>query len=242
MADFLSWGDLRSKSAWQAALAEFIALFLFLFLGAGAVVGTGIMQGGDGMTAARLTAIALAHGLAIAVLVAATAQISGAHLNPAVTVAAVVTRKMGLAKGGMYVVAQLLGAALGALLLAAVVPQESQGALGGHSLSVDIGPGLVIEMVLTFALVFVIFATAVDPQGPARLAPFAIGLTVLVDHYLGVPLTGASMNPARTFGPAIVTGMWADHWVYWVGPIVGGVIAGVLYDVVYIRGRRGEAS
>lgn len=245
MSDFVSLGDLRDRGAWQAALAEFIALFLFVFLGAGAVVGSGMVVGGGGdLTAARLTAIALAHGLAIAVLVAATARFSGGHVNPAVTVAAVVTRKMGLVKGGMYVVAQLLGAALGALLLAAVVPDAAEGALGGHALNVDvgIGQGLVVEIVLTFALVFVIFATAVDPKGPGHLAPFAIGITVMVDHFVGVPLTGASMNPARTFGPAIATGMWADHWVYWVGPIVGGVVAAVLYEMVYIRGRKGEAA
>ena len=241
MANFLSLSDLRDRGAWQAALAELIAVLLFVFIGAGAVVTTG-MVGGNAMTAERLTAIALAHGLAIAVLVAAIARFSGGHINPAVTVAAVVTRKIGLAKGAMYVVAQLLGAALGAFLLAAVIPAESQGSLGGHALTVAVGPGLVVEMVLTFALVFVIFATAVDPKGPVHLAPFAIGMTVLIDHFIGVPLTGASMNPARSFGPALAMGQWADQWVYWVGPIVGGVIAGVVYDMVYIKGRKGEAD
>ena len=242
MSSFLSLSDLKDRGAWQAALAQFIALFLFVFLGAGAVVGTGI-AGGAALTAERLTAIALAHGLAIAVLVAATARFSGGHINPAVTIAAVVTRKMGMAKGGMYVVAQLLGAALGAFLLAAVVPDAAEGALGGHALNVDVvvGQGLVVEIVLTFALVFVIFATAIDPKGPGHLAPFAIGLVVMVDHFVGVPLTGASMNPARSFGPAIATGMWADQWVYWVGPIVGGVIAAVLYEMVYIKGRKDVA-
>ena len=142
----------------------------------------------------------------------------------------------------MYVLAQLLGAAVGAFLLAAAIPAESQGALGGHALNVALRPGLVIEMVLTFALVFVIFATAVDPKGPAHLAPFAIGLMVMVDHFIGVPLTGASMNPARSFGPALITAEWADHWVYWVGPIVGAVVAAVLYNQVYIKGRKGEAD
>lgn len=241
MSNFLSLSDLKDRGAWQAVLAELIAMFLFVFLGAGAVVATG-MVGGNAMTAERLTAIALAHGLAIAVLVAAIARFSGGHINPAVTVAAVVTRKIGLAKGAMYVVGQLVGAALGALLLAAVIPDESQGALGGHALNVAVRPGLVIEMVLTFALVFVIFATAVDPKGPGHLAPFAIGITVMVDHLVGVPLTGASMNPARSFGPALAMGQWADQWVYWVGPIVGGIIAGVLYDMVYIKGRKDVAA
>ena len=241
MSDFLSVGDLKDRGVWQAALAEFIAVLLFVFLGAGAVVAIG-MLGGGAMTVERLTAIALAHGLGIAVLVAATARVSGGHINPAVTIAAVVTRKMGLVKGAVYVVAQLLGAAVGAFLLAAVIPLESQGGLGGHALNVALGPGLVIEMVLTFALVFVIFATAVDPKGPAHLAPFAIGIMVMVDHFIGVPLTGASMNPARSFGPALITAEWADHWVYWVGPIVGAVVAAVLYNQVFIKGRQGEAD
>ncbi len=241
MADFLSLSDLKDRGVWQAALAELIVVLLFVFLGAGAVVATG-MVGGSAMTVERLTAIALAHGLGIAVLVAATARVSGGHINPAVTIAAVVTRKIGLAKGAMYVVAQLLGAALGAFLLAAAIPPESQGALGGHALNVALRPGLVIEMVLTFALVFVIFATAVDPKGPAHLAPFAIGIMVMVGNFVGVPLTGASMNPARSFGPALITAEWADHWVYWVGPIVGAVVAGLLYDMVYIRERKGEAD
>lgn len=194
------------------------------------------------MTPERLIAIALAHGLGIAVLVAATARYSGGHLNPAMTVAAVVTRNMGLVKGLMYVVGQLAGAAIGAYLLAGVVPDDWQNGLGAHSLSVGVGPGLVVEVVLTFFLVFVIFATAVDPQGPAHLAPFAIGMAVLVDHFVGVPLTGASMNPARSFGPALAVGQWTDHWVYWVGPILGAVAAGAMYSTVYMRGRRASAA
>ena len=173
---------------------------------------------------------------------ASIARISGGHINPAVTVSMVVTRKIGLAKGVMYVVAQLVGAALGAYLLMSVIPDAFEGTLGAHALAgdIDAGTGLVIEALLTFFLVFVIFATAVDPKGPSHLAPVAIGLIVLVDHFMGVPLTGASMNPARSFGPALAAGEWADHWVYWVGPIVGGVVAAVLYEMVFIRWRTGE--
>ncbi len=123
-----------------------------------------------------------------------------------------------------------------------VIPLADQGTLGAHALSVDVVPGLIVEMVLTFTLVFVIFATAIDPNGPGRLAPFAIGLTVMVDLFVSVPLTGASMNPARSFGPALVTGEWANHWVYWVGPIVGAVLAAVIYELIYIRGREEEAA
>ena len=248
MSDFFAMEEIRSRGAWQAAAAELIATFSFVFLGAGAVVATVNILGETdpaGLpTGSGLLLIALAHGLGIALLVAAVAQISGGHINPAVTVSMMATRKIGLAKGVMYIVGQLAGAALGAYLLMAVIPDASEGTLGAHALAgnIDAGTGLVIEALLTFFLVFVIFATAVDPKGPSHLAPIAIGLIVLVDHFMGVPLTGASMNPARSFGPALAAGEWADHWVYWVGPIVGGIIAAVLYEMVFIRWRTEEAS
>lgn len=234
MADFVGAGDISEGEAWRGAIAELIATLLFVFVGAGTVVSSGMLGELD---SARLVAIALAHGLAIAIMVAATASISGGHINPAVTISAVVTRKMGLVKGIMYVAGQLIGAVVGALLLAAVIPDASEGALGAHALGQGITPsaGLLAEVVLTFVLVFVIFATAIDPKGPGNLAPVAIGLAVLVIHLIGVPLTGASVNPARSFGPALVATQWADHWIYWIGPIAGGVLAGLVYDVVFLR-------
>ncbi len=240
MSITLAWDDVKSADAWRAALAELIAVFAFVFLGAGAVVVTGFMTDGE-MTPARLTALALANGLAIALLVAATARFSGGHINPAVTVSIVVTGKMGITKGVMYVVAQLAGAIVAALALKLVI--FGDGTLGVHALgdAVDgAGAGLLVEMALTFFLVFVIFATAMDPKGPGHLAPIAIGLIVMVDHFMGVPLTGASMNPARSFGPALVAGEWADHWIYWVGPILGGIIAAVVYEYIFLRA--GEES
>ncbi|MBI4338903.1 MAG: MIP family channel protein [Chloroflexi bacterium] len=235
MADFLGFGDLSRGDAWRAAVAELIGVTLFVFVGAGTVVSSGMLV--DGLDPARLVAIALAHGLAIAIMVAATAHISGGHINPAVTVAAIVTRKMGLAKGAMYVVAQLIGAALGAYLLAATIPDAKAAGLGAHALGngVTAGAGLVIETILTFVLVFVVFATAIDTRGPGNLAPFAIGTAVLVIHLIAVPLTGASVNPARSFGPALVSGQWANHWVYWAGPLVGGSVAGIVYQTVFAR-------
>ncbi len=224
------------NATWRATLAEFIATLLFVFLGAGTVVVTGGLLK-DGLTSARLVAIALAHGLTIALLVSATAKISGGHINPAVTFGAWITGKIDLAKAIMYVVAQLLGAVVGALLLKAVIPAAAQGNLGAHGLGsgVTAGGGLLAEIVLTFALVFVVFATAMDPKGLGHLAPAAIGLTVLVDHLFGVPVTGASMNPARSFGPAFVAGAWDNHWVFWVGPLVGGGLAALVYEFVFLR-------
>ncbi len=180
---------------------------------------------------------ALAHGLAIALLVAATANISGGHINPAVTFGAWITGKISLTKGLMYVLAQLIGAVIGAFLLAAVIPEGAQGNLGAHGLGagISVGGGLLAEIILTFVLVFVVFATAIDPKGLGSIAPIAIGLAVLVDHLLGVPVTGAGMNPARSFGPALVAGAWENHWIFWAGPLIGGAIAALIYEFVFLR-------
>ena len=222
------------KNQKAAVLAEGIGTLIFVFLGAGTVVVTGGLLG-EQLTAARLMAIALAHGLAITLLVAATARISGGHLNPAVTLAALVTGKIRISNGAAYIAAQLVGAALGALLVSWVIPVAAHGNLGAHSLGlgISINQGLLAEIILTFVLVFVVFGTAIDPRGPGHLAPIAIGLAVLVDHLFGVPVTGASMNPARSFGPALVAGVWAGHWIYWIGPLIGGVLAGLAYQFLF---------
>ena len=228
--------EFTSLEVWRSTLAEFIATLLFVFLGAGSVIVSGGLPNGD-LDPARLVAIALAHGVAIAFLVYATANISGGHLNPAVTFAALLTKKISAARGLMFVVAQLGGAVVGALLLLATIPGAADTNLGAHALGPDVsvGMGLLMEIVITFALVFVIFATAVDPRGMGNLAPLAIGLTVLVDHLLAVPITGASMNPARSFGPALVSGEWAGHWLYWAGPLLGGALAGLVYQIAFIN-------
>ena len=137
----------------------------------------------------------------------------------------------------MFVSAQLVGAVAGALLLLAAIPDAADTNLGAHALgpSVSIGMGLVMEIVVTFALVFVIFATAVDSGGMGNLAPLAIGLTVLVDHLVAVPITGASMNPARSFGPALVAGEWANHRIYWIAPLMGGALAGLAYQFSFFN-------
>ncbi len=140
----------------------------------------------------------------------------------------------------MYVVAQLLGAAVGASFLTLAIPIAAQGNLGAHGLGAGITPGggFVAEIVLTFALVFVVFATAVDPKGPGHLAPLAIGFTILADHLVGVPITGAGMNPARSFGPALAAGVWDNHWIYWIGPLVGAALAALIYEFVFLRSEK----
>ncbi len=227
--------SMLSKIEWRAPKAEFIATFLFVFLGAGSVIVSGNLV--NGLDPARLIVIALAHGLAIAVLVSATAHLSGGHINPAVTFGAMITKKISMEQGILYIVAQLAGAALAALLLVAVIPglELGEGGLGSHALGsgVEAWQGVILEAVLTFALVFTVFSAAMDKRGVANMAPLIIGLVVAVDHFIGVPLTGASMNPARTFGPALAAGAWTDWWVYWVGPLAGGALAALGYKYIY---------
>jgi len=229
--------DLGIKTL-RAALAELIAVLLFVFIGAGTVVVT-INVLGNELNAASLTAISLAHGLAIATMVAMTARISGGHVNPAVTFSMVVTGRMKLGPGLVYVAAQVIGAVIGALLLTCVLKDSFEGSLGAHGLNDAVlsgtYSGVIVEAVLTFVLVFTVFATAVDRRGLGNVAPLAIGVAILIDHLVGVPLTGASMNPARSFGPALVAGEWDDHWVYWVGPLIGGGLAGLVYTFVFLN-------
>lgn len=229
-------------NTWRAVIAEFIATLLFVFVGAGTVVVvTQVLGLSPASDAAALVAISFAHGLAIATLVSATAKLSGGHINPAVTFGAVLGGRLKPAVGVLYVAGQLLGAVVGALLLKAVIVDSLEGNLGAHSLNLAVlsnqGAGLVVEIILTFVLVFTVFATAMDARGMGNLAPIAIGLAVLIDHFVGVPLTGASMNPARSFGPSLVANFWEDHWVYWVGPLLGGGLAGVLYALFYLSRR-----
>ena len=224
----------------EQAVAELIATFTLIFIGAGSV----ILNAADHLD---LVGVALAHGLALAIMVSVTAHISGGHVNPAVTIGLWVTGRIDTLRAGIYIVAQLLGAAAGALALRATFPEELWRAanLGtpvpGPGISA--GNAVVLEAILTFFLVFVVYGTAVDERGPfAKLAGFPIGLVLTMDILAAGPLTGASMNPARTFGPALVSGTWTDTWVYWIGPIAGGVIAGAIYWMFFLREREPVVS
>ena len=233
-----------SMATWRSVAAEFIATGLFVFIGTGSVVVALNVGGGSNSDPSFIISVALAHGLAIALLVAATARISGGHINPAVSFVMALTGKMKVSTAVLYIGAQLVAAILGSLLLKAVIAGPAElGNLGAYSVNLAIvedqvgngaGAGLLIEAVLTFALVFVIFATAIDRKGLAHFAPMAIGLVVLVDNLVGIPLTGASMNPARSFGPAVVANFWDDHWIYWLGPLIGAAVAALVYEYVFL--------
>lgn len=206
-------------------VAEFIGTFTLIFVGVFAIHNAN----GD------LLMVALAHGLAIAVMVSAFGHISGGHLNPAVTVGALVGGKISLVDGLLYIVSQLAGATVAALIAASIVSTEMVFA-GTPVLAagVSIGAGIALEAILTFFLVIVVFGTGIDSNGP-KIGGLAIGLTVALDIMAGGPLTGAAMNTARTFGPALVSGNWNGHIVYWVGPLLGGAAAGLVYSKLMLK-------
>jgi aquaporin TIP len=219
----------------RRSVAEFIGTFALIFVGAGAVLSAGPDQG------AGTLEIALAHGLVIGVMVSALAHISGGHFNPAVTVAFLITRRLSILLGAAYIVVQLLGAVLAALLLRWIFPDGQEASLGAPVLGpgIEQGGGLVVEAILTFFLVWVVFATLADPRGSyTAIAGLAVGFVVAFDTLIGGPITGAAMNPARAFGPELVANVWDDFWIWYVGPLAGGAIAALLYDELYLRPAR----
>lgn len=212
-------------------VSEFVGTFALVFIGAGSVATNYISNGALG-----LFGIAAAFGLVVMAMIYATGHISGTHINPAVTIALVATKKMDAKDGLPYIISQLAGAAVAGLTLRVIYPTAIAGVnLGttGLGANVGFGTGVLIEAILTFLLVFTIFGAAVDRRAPAGFAGFAIGMVVLFDILVGGPLTGGSMNPARTFGPALASGFWTNHLVYWVGPIIGGLVAAFLYEGVF---------
>jgi MIP family channel proteins len=211
-----------------ALVAEAVGTFLFFFVGAGAVV----LAAYAGPSGPGLVGIALAHGLALAVLVSALGAVSGAHFNPAVTVAVRLAGRIEWQRAALYVVAQLIGAAAAGLALVAVMPQSAINTSFAGTPTLDpaigIGAGILIEAVLTVLLVLTVFGTAVDARAP-RLGGMAIGFAVAADILVGGPLTGAAMNPARWFGPALASGHWENWYVWWIGPLIGAIVGAVIY-------------
>jgi len=210
----------------KAMIAEFVGTFALIFIGAGAgAIGVGGLVG-----------VALAHGLVLMVMAAAYGDISGAHINPAVTIGLWAGRQIKTAAAVGYIVVQLLGGIAGALVLRFVLG-DAAGGLGATVLGAGVSPlrGLVVETVLTFFLVNTIYQTAVRGKA-GNLAPVAIGMTLAFAILMGGPLTGASLNPARTIGPAVATGNYRDLWVYLVGPALGGLAAAALYRSGMKRG------
>ena len=232
--------ELASREGRRALIAEFLGTLLFVVFSAGTVAVTGGLLA-ERMTSARLLAIALAHGVAYAVFLAAAMPISGGHLNPAVTLAALMSRQIRASKAAMYMLSQCAGAVAGSLLLMVMIPSSMHGTLGSDMLAarVSVGGGLVTEIVLTSVLVAAVLAAA-RGGSPVRLA--VVGLVVILAQLFGAALTGGSMNPARSFGPALVAGVWSNHWVYWLGPFVGAAVSIFVYDVCFSVVAKGARS
>jgi MIP family channel proteins len=214
------------ESVFRRGVAEFVGTFTLIFIGGGA----GIVSGHE------IVAVGLANGLAIGIMVSNLGHISGGHFNPAITLSFLATRRITTVLAVAYWVSQLLGAIVAAAILRGLFAHSAFLAAVPHAPAIGDGKGLVIEIILTFFLVWAVFATAVDPRGAFKsIAGLAIGLTITIDVFMGGPLTGAAMNPARAFGPELVGNFWGEGWIYWLGPIVGGLIAGIGYDWLYLR-------
>lgn len=222
--------DLQSVKFWFALLAEFLGTSLLVTVGCGACAAHKWQS---------IVQISLAFGLSVGTIVWAIAHVSGGHINPAVTVGFLVTRKISLVRAVFYIVSQSLGAISGAGLLKIVTPNTNisnpNPALGTSTPDKNVSAyqTVIIELIITFVLVFTVFATCDHRRkGFKGSGPLAIGLSVAMGHLWAVPFTGAGTNPARVFGPAVVSHTWNTHWAYWLGPIIGGISAALTYDLL----------
>jgi aquaporin TIP len=207
-------------------VAEFIGTFTLIFLGGGA----GAISGHD------IVAVALANGLAIGIMVSNFGHISGGLFNPAITLGFLATKRIKPFMAVLYWIAQFGGAVIAAGILRWLIHKPRfDGAIPSGS-TIGSGRGMVVELILTFFLVVAVFATAVDPRGAFKaIAGLAIGLTITIDVFVGGPLTGAAMNPARAFGPQLIGNVWTQGWIYYVGPALGALVAALGYEWLYLR-------
>ncbi|XP_008547078.1 aquaporin AQPAn.G isoform X2 [Microplitis demolitor] len=214
--------ELTDKKAglWRALLAEFLGTLLLNFFGCGAVVTQNVV------------AIALAFGLVVAGAVQGIGHVSGGHINPAVTFGLLAIGKVPVVRGILYVIAQSIGAIAGSAIIRALSPEIMEPYLGLVSLAPGVTPvqGLGVEFFLALILVVVVCGACDGAKPESKgIAPLIIGLAVTVGHIVGVPRTGAGMNPARSLGSSVVMGSFDNHWLYWVGPILGGIAGGLIY-------------
>lgn len=217
-------------------LAEFVGTFALIFIGAGSIMTAAELAGGG----YSLIGIAAAHGFVLAVMISALGHVSGAHFNPAVSLGVLIAKGIKPVEFVAYVITQLVAATIAALALGVIYSTAVKDATGlgtpAISDSYSVGQALLVEGILTFFLVFTVMAVAVDSRGAFKIvAGLPIGFVVFFDILMGGPVTGAAMNPARWFGPALVSGNWSDWWVYLVGPMVGGGIAAAIYITVILK-------
>lgn len=216
----------------RRSTAEAIGTFALVFIGAGSVMSTYFPKSDYGVLG-----ISIAHGLVLAVMVSATMNVSGGHLNPAVTLGLLSVRRINVVTAAAYITAQLVGAVLAAgatkLLFPPAVARATSLGTPHLAASISFGQGIALEAIFGFFLISAVFGTCVNPDGP-RIGGFGIGLALMFDVLVGGALTGAAANPARAFGPALVSGNWLAHGVYWIGPILGGVLAALLWHYILL--------
>jgi aquaporin Z len=217
----------------RRSFVELLGTFALVFVAAGTIMSLGPQAD------AGTLEVALASGLVIAVMVSAVGHISGGHFNPAITFGFILTRRISALLGVAYWAAQFAGGVLAALLLRWIFPVANRDAanLGAPSVhTIDIGAALVVEALITFFLVWVVFAMTADPRSTySAIAGLGIGLVIVFGMLFAYPLTGGAFNPARAFGPELISNTWSDFWIWYVGPLAGGAIAALLYDEVYLR-------
>jgi len=223
----------------QKLVAEFLGTFAFVLIAIAAICADQYLRAAN-QAGIGVVGIALASSLAVAALVTALLHISGAHFNPAVTVALWVTRRLGTVQSVLYCAAQLLGALAAAYSVKWILPENAWGPaeLGTPLLSPDLTRmhAMALEAALTFLLVIVFFATTIDARtSSGGAAGIAVGFAYAMGILAGYAFTGGAMNPARVFGPALASRHWANHGVYWVGPLLGGVVGGFLYERIFLR-------
>nr|BAO18634.1 tonoplast intrinsic protein 2;1 [Solanum lycopersicum] len=233
---FGRFDDSFSLGSIKAYIAEFISTLLFVFAGVGSAIAYNKVTADAALDPSGLVAVAVCHGFALFVAVAIAANISGGHVNPAVTFGLALGGQITLLTGLFYWIAQLLGAIVGCYLLK-VVTGGMAVPIHGVAAGVGAAEGVVMEIIITFALVYTVYATAADPKKGSlgTIAPIAIGFIVGANILAAGPFSGGSMNPARSFGPAVVSGNFAGIWIYWVGPLVGGGLAGFIYSNVFMN-------
>jgi MIP family channel proteins len=216
----------------RRALIELVGTFMFVFIGAGSAVAAYFVA----PTSPPLISVALANGIALGLAVSYAMNISGGHLNPAVTIGMLATKRIKGSDAAAYIAAQVVGAILAGYLLVLLLPHAT-GAIvnyGTPSLSsIGVLQGIALEAVMTFFLVFTVFGTTVDSRAP-KIGGLGVGLVVMVDVLIGGPFTGAAMNPARAIGPAIASLSFSGWYVYWIGPIIGALLAALIYEYCII--------
>ena len=226
-------------NAYKKYMAEFVGTFALVFIAAGSVCADFYLRqaGGQGL---GLLGISIAFGIVVIAVIYATSYVSGSHVNPAVTVSFWITKRMEPNTAIMYIISQIAGASLAGLALKTLFPDAAKTVYLGTCMlapGVSIARGVLMEFIISFLLIFTIYGTLVDKRASAGFAGIAVGLVVLFGAMIGGTISGGAMNPARVFGPAVASGQFTHHFVWWLGPILGGIAAGFVYDKLFAEKR-----